>query len=172
MCRLPVAKNHNFGQTFDIFGGSCTDPFYRSGPNLMCYSRPTVYAYLPNFISVYSVVLWWRKPTIFAIFELRHLVMSSIGIDLRKLSTCAQLQTKTQRKTNPKSEVTHSPIQRHQRGFCTPTPSWRNRAHKLWRSKAWRTDRQTSGYATCFTAGGAIGIVHYDVIDDVVTRKL
>jgi len=32
--------------------------------------------------------------------------------------------------------------------------------------------RKTSGYATWFTAGGAIRIAHYDVIDDVVTRKL
>jgi len=31
---------------------------------------------------------------------------------------------------------------------------------------------QTSGYATWFTAGGAICIAHYDVIDDVITRKL
>jgi len=30
----------------------------------------------------------------------------------------------------------------------------------------------TSGYATWFTAGGAIRIAHYDVIDDVKTRKL
>jgi len=30
----------------------------------------------------------------------------------------------------------------------------------------------TSGYATWFTAGGAIRIAHYDVIDDVMTRKL
>jgi len=30
----------------------------------------------------------------------------------------------------------------------------------------------TSGYTTWFTAGGAIRIAHYDVIDDVVTRKL
>jgi len=36
-----------------------------------------------------------------------------------------------------------SPIQRHQNRFCNPTPSWRNRAHNLWRSKAWWTDRQT-----------------------------
>ena len=28
--------------------------------------------------------------------------------------------------------------------FCTPTPSWRNRVHKLWHSKAWRTNRQTN----------------------------
>ena len=31
---------------------------------------------------------------------------------------------------------------------------------------------QTSGYATWFTAGDAIRIAHYDVIDDVITRKL
>jgi len=29
-----------------------------------------------------------------------------------------------------------------------------------------------SGYATWFTAGGAIRIAHYDVIDDVITWKL
>jgi len=34
------------------------------------------------------------------------------------------------------------------------------------------TDTTTSGYATWFTAGGAIRIAHYDVIDDVITRKL
>jgi len=31
---------------------------------------------------------------------------------------------------------------------------------------------ETSGYDTWFTAGGAIRIAHYDVIDDVITRKL
>ena len=30
----------------------------------------------------------------------------------------------------------------------------------------------TNGYATWFTAGGAIRIAHYDVIDDVITQKL
>ena len=30
----------------------------------------------------------------------------------------------------------------------------------------------TSGYATWFTAGGAIRIAHYDVIGDVITRKV
>ena len=33
-------------------------------------------------------------------------------------------------------------------------------------------ERRTSGYATWFTAGGAIHIAHYDVIDDVITGKL
>ena len=32
--------------------------------------------------------------------------------------------------------------------------------------------KPTSGYATWFTTGGAIRIAHYDVIDDVITRKL
>ena len=31
---------------------------------------------------------------------------------------------------------------------------------------------ETSGYATWFTAGGAIRMAYYDVIDDVITRKL
>jgi len=31
---------------------------------------------------------------------------------------------------------------------------------------------KTSGYATWFTAGGAIRIGHYDVIDNVITQKL
>ena len=48
-------------------------------------------------LSVYFVVLWRRKTPIFAVFlpffKLRHLVMSLIGIYLRKLSTGAQLQT-------------------------------------------------------------------------------
>jgi len=32
--------------------------------------------------------------------------------------------------------------------------------------------KPTSGCATWFTAGGAIRIAHYEVIDDVITRKL
>jgi len=31
---------------------------------------------------------------------------------------------------------------------------------------------ETSGYATWFTAGGAMRIAHYDVIVDVITGKL
>jgi len=34
-----------------------------------------------------------------------------------------------------------SPMQWYQNRFCTPTPSWRNRAHKPWRSTAWPTDK-------------------------------
>jgi len=35
-----------------------------------------------------------------------------------------------------------SPVQRYQNHFCTPMSSWWNHAHKLWHSKAWRTNRQ------------------------------
>jgi len=35
-----------------------------------------------------------------------------------------------------------------------------------------KTEKKTSGYATWFAAGGAIRIARYDVIDDVITRKL
>jgi len=33
-------------------------------------------------------------------------------------------------------------------------------------------NEKTSGYATWFTAGGAICIAHYDVIADVIIQKL
>jgi len=39
-----------FWPNFHIFGGSCTHPHYCSGPNFAGNSRPTVYAYMPNFI--------------------------------------------------------------------------------------------------------------------------
>ena len=43
-------QNPQFWSNFDIFGSSCT--FYRGGPNLVSYSRPTVYVYLRNFVSI------------------------------------------------------------------------------------------------------------------------
>jgi len=53
-----------------------------------------VYVYLRNFV---SIGLFCRpvaaKKTILPFFGLRHLVMSPTGINLRKLSTGAQLQT-------------------------------------------------------------------------------
>jgi len=46
LCPLLVAKSHNFGQIL-TFWGSCTDPLLP-----VCYSRPTVYAYVPNLVSI------------------------------------------------------------------------------------------------------------------------
>ena len=51
------------------------------------------------------------------IFGLGHFTVLPVGGNLRKLNTVYNYKP--------------SPIQRHQNRFCTPTPSWRNRAHKL-----------------------------------------
>ena len=64
----------------------------------MFYSRHTVYAYVPNFV---SIGLFCRpvaaKKNNFCqflrFFGLRHLVLSPIGNNLTKLNTGAQLQT-------------------------------------------------------------------------------
>jgi len=45
---------------------------------------------------------------------------------------------------------------------------WKNNVQ----NRGMRVNVNTSGYTTWFTAGGAIRITHYDVIDDVITRKL
>jgi len=70
LCRLPVAKDHNFGQIL-TFGAPVPTPFYRWG--LFC--RPLA-----------------AKSLNFCLFGLRHLVMSTVGGNLSKLNTGAQLQ--------------------------------------------------------------------------------
>ena len=83
-----------FWANFDILGAPVSTPFYRWEPNLVCYSRPAVYGYVPNFV---SIGLFCRplvaKKTNLRFLGLRHLVLSPIGNSLRKLSTGAQLQT-------------------------------------------------------------------------------
>jgi len=94
LCRLPVAKNHNFGQIF-TFGGSCTDPLLpmraKSGVLQLTHSaRLRVKICLDRFILSHSV---GENPQFLPFFGLRHLVMSTVGGNLRKLNTGAQLQT-------------------------------------------------------------------------------
>ena len=48
LCPLPVAKNHNFRQILTFWGLLYRHPF----TDEVCYSRPTVYAYVPNFVSI------------------------------------------------------------------------------------------------------------------------
>ena len=83
LCWLPVAKNHNFGQILTFLWALVPTPFYQAGPNVVCYSRPMVYAYVPNFVliglfchpllakkthfpvfwtSAFSVVANWQQP--------------------------------------------------------------------------------------------------------------
>jgi len=164
LCRLPVAKKHNFGQILTFwgllyrlfftdegqiwcaradpwstlsrqissecvhcvgfrwpkntilgkfwhFGGSCTDPLYRWGPNVVCYSRPMVYAYVPNFVSIglFCRPLLAKKKQFLPFFGLRHLALSPVGNSLTKLNTVHNYKP--------------SPIQRHQNHLCTLTPS-------------------------------------------------
>ena len=64
----------------------------------MCYSGLTVYAYVPNFVSIglFCRPLAAKKPNFcqfLRFFGLRHLVLSPIGNNLTKLNTNAQLQT-------------------------------------------------------------------------------
>jgi len=92
-------QNPQFWANFGIFGGSCTDPLLPMRANLVCYSRPTVYVYLGNFVStgLFCRPVAAKKNNFFAVFwsffGLRHLAMSAIGSSLRKLNTVAQLQT-------------------------------------------------------------------------------
>ena len=86
-----------FRANFDIFGGSCSNPLLPWGPNLVCYSRPTVYAYVSNFVSIGLLSLSSGvNPQILPFSGLRqsaYFVVSSVGGNLRKLNTGAQLQT-------------------------------------------------------------------------------
>jgi len=60
----------------------------------VCYSRPTVYAYVPNFVSIglFCRHLLAKKPQFLPFFELWHLVVSPIGSRLRKLNTSTKLR--------------------------------------------------------------------------------
>jgi len=61
----------------------------------VCYSRHTVYIHLQNFVSIglFCRPLVTKTPNFCCFFGHRHLVMSPIGINVRKLSMGAQLQT-------------------------------------------------------------------------------
>jgi len=53
LCRLPEAKNHNFGQIL-TFGGSCTDPLLpmRSKFSAACARADHGVRYVPNLVSI------------------------------------------------------------------------------------------------------------------------
>jgi len=76
LCRLPVAKNHNFGHilTFDFLGLLYRPPFTDEGQMWCAIAadpryRPTLMPTCQiSSRSVYSVALCWRKKTIFTVF--------------------------------------------------------------------------------------------------------
>ena len=94
LCRLPVAKNYNFGQILTFCGLLYRPPFTHEGQFWCAIADPryTLTCQISSR-SFYSVALCWRKPPIFAVFGLRHLVLSPTGNSLTKLNTGAQLQT-------------------------------------------------------------------------------
>ena len=92
--RLPVTKNHNFGQIFTFWGLLYRPPFTDEGQIWCAIADPwSTFACQISSRSVYSVAVWRRKTRIFAVFGLRHLVVSPVGSSLRKLNMGAQLQT-------------------------------------------------------------------------------
>ena len=69
LCRLPVAKNHNFWQILTFLGLLCRPPFTDEG-QVWCAVADPWYTFTCEISSrsVNSVVLWRRKTPIFAVF--------------------------------------------------------------------------------------------------------
>jgi len=58
-CHLPwMKKSAIFGQCLHL-GDSCAQPHYWWGPNMVCWSRPIVYAYVQNFVSIGLFCCTW-----------------------------------------------------------------------------------------------------------------
>ena len=89
-----VGQSPQFWVNVDIFVGSCTDRFYRWGSNLVCYDRLTVYAYVPNFVSIglFCRPLLATKP-IFAVFWTSAFSGVAKWQQSEKVGQGAQLQT-------------------------------------------------------------------------------
>jgi len=87
-----VAKNHNFGQIL-TFGGSCTDPLLpmraKFSAPVQTHSVRLRAKFRPDRFILSPYVA--KKFQFLPFFGLRHLVMSTIGSNLRKLNTGAQL---------------------------------------------------------------------------------
>ena len=61
LCRLPVAKNHNFWANFDIWGTPVPNTVYWWRSNFVCWRRPKVFTYIRNFMWMCSLC-WLRRP--------------------------------------------------------------------------------------------------------------
>ena len=94
LCRLPVAKNYNFGQILTFLGLLYRRPFTDEGQIWCAIDLRSPLTCQISSRSVYSVALCWQKnPQFLPLLGLRYLVMSPVGINLRKLTMGAQLQT-------------------------------------------------------------------------------
>jgi len=97
LCPLPVAKNHNFGQILAFWGLLYRLPFTDEGQIWCAIADHGIR--LPAKFPLDRFILsscGGENPNFcrfLPFFGLQHLVMSPSGINLRKLSTDAQLQT-------------------------------------------------------------------------------
>jgi len=84
LCRLLVAKNHNFGQNFDFLGRLYQPRFTDDGQiwHAMADPRCTLMCRISSG-SVYSVALGLQTLQFLPFFGIRHLVVSPIGSSLR-----------------------------------------------------------------------------------------
>jgi len=69
LCRLQVAKNHNFGQILTFLGLLYRPPFTDEGQIWCAIADPQCTFTCQNSSrSVYSIALWRRKPPYFSVF--------------------------------------------------------------------------------------------------------
>jgi len=94
LCRLPVAKNHNFGPILTFWKLLYRPPFTDEG-QIWCPITDPRYTFTCEISSrsVYSVVLWLRETPIFDFFLTSAFIGVAIGSSLRKLNMGTQLQT-------------------------------------------------------------------------------
>ena len=95
LCRLPVAKNYNFGQILTFWGLLYRPPFTDQG-QIWCAIADPQYTLTCKVSSrsVYFVALCWRKKKQFLpLFWTSAFSVVAIGNSLTKLNTGAQLQT-------------------------------------------------------------------------------
>ena len=148
LCRLPVAKNHNFWANFEFWGLLYRPPFTDAGQIWCAIADPryTLKCQISSR-SVYSVALCWRKTSIFTVFW-----TSAFSV----LANCQQYEkvehgcTTTNLSLSNGIKIVSVFLRLH--GEIGRTISdVQNRDEQ----KDRQTD-ETGGYATWFAAGGAI----------------
>jgi len=93
LCRLPVAKKHNFGQILTFLFGCCTDPLLPMRAKFGVLQTHGICLRAKFRLDRFILSPCWGKPKFLPFFGLRHLVLSPTGSSPRKLNTGAQLQT-------------------------------------------------------------------------------
>jgi len=142
LCRLLVAKNHNFGHIL-TFLGLLYRPYLTDEGKMWCAIADPRYTFKCKISSwsVYSVALCWRKTPFLPFFGLRHLVLSPVRNSLTKLNTGAQLQA--------------FPYPTASNSFLYSSTFIAKSGAHLWRSKAWRINRQTKNSTLLATPAAA-----------------